>query len=127
MSTAVENRTAVMALLSAAGANPYTLGQLAKMSTKPAQYCEVYVTERVGEVRMSGGRSSQRSWLVQVRAVAQLEDNAEKVREKVRDALEERTVTVGGVESTPIAAGPQDPIAPDSGWFSGLGDFTYHL
>lgn len=125
--TAIAQRDAVMALLTAANANPFTLQQLADVANKPSAYCEVYVTERIGENYRYGGRSDARAWRVQVRAVAKYEDNAETIRARACGALEDRTVTVGGVESTPMLRGASDdPIGPDDGWYSGLSEYVYY-
>lgn len=127
--TAKDHRTAVMATLTAGGAHPYTLGQLANLTATalPPYYCEVYVTERVAEGGRFGGISNLRAWRVQIRAVAKSEDNAEVERTKAAAALEDKTVTVDGTDSTPLLRGAtDDPIAPDDGWFSGLSEFTYY-
>ena len=126
--TAKEERTGVMTLLTAAGAHPLTAAQRVAAQaagTLPAFYTEVFVTERISEYRRIGGIGC-RSWRVQTRAVAQLEDNAEQERAKTVTALEEKFFTVGGVESSAITRGAtDDPIAPDDGWFSGLSEWTY--
>lgn len=126
MTTEVEQTAAVKALLSAAQANPFTLQELADMTNKPSHYCEVMVTERVTEFSRYGGRSDVRSWRAQVRSVARYEDNAKTNRSRVGGALEDRTVTVGGIESTPMRRGASDdPVRPDDGWWSALSEFNY--
>jgi len=126
--TAIEERDAVMALLTDAGCTPLTAAQRAKAAaskTLPAKYTEVLVTERISEYRRLGGLGC-RSWRLQTRAVAQIEDNAETERAKAAAALEEQFFTVGGVESSAIVRGAtDDPIAPDEGWFSGLSEWNY--
>lgn len=126
--TAVAERDAVMALLTAAGAHPLTASQRATAQaagTLPQFYTEVSVTERISEYRRVGGLGC-RGWRVQTRAVAKLEDNAENERAKTAAALEEKFFTVGGVESSAVTRGAtDDPIAPDDGWFSGLSEWTY--
>lgn len=129
MSTETAHLAAVMALLTAGNASPYTLQQLADLAPAalPTKYCEVYVTERFSEGHRFGGRSDKRAWRVQVRAVAQIEANAQTIRTRVRDALEDKSVTVSGVESTAMLRGASDePIRPDEGWFSGLSEFVYY-
>jgi len=113
---------------SAATAQAYSLDELKAMGTSlPAWYCELYVTERPAEHHRGGRLSDARAWRVQVRAVAQSENNAEEARRRARAKLTEAVITVGGVESTPLwPSVGDDPIAPDSGWYSGLSEFTYY-
>lgn len=129
MSSEKAQEAAVIALLDAAKANPRTLDQLAGVadSSLPAYYCEVYVTERPVEGHRYGGASDKRAWRVQVRAVARSASNAKQVRAYAHAALFDKTVTVGGVESTPMTHPVgDDPIAPDDGWFSGLSEYGYY-
>lgn len=133
MSTEVAHTAAIKALLTAGNANPYTLQDLedykvAHNGALPESYNEVYVTERLAEGHRFGGRSDKRAWRVQTRAVARVEDNAKTMRTRARDALEDKSVTVSGVESTAMERGASDdPIRPDEpGWFSGLSEFIYY-
>lgn len=130
--TALAVRAQVITVLSAAGCTPLTAAERVKAAaagTLPAHYTEVFITERVTspEYRRMGGMEC-RSWRVQTRAVAKLEDNAETERAKAAAALEEQFLTVGGVESSAIVRGAtDDPIAPDDGWFSGLSEWLFNL
>jgi hypothetical protein len=128
MSTAAEEETAVLALLTAGGCTPLTAAEReahAKAGTLPSRYTEVFISERAVPATRVGGIES-RSWRVQTRAVAQIKANAETERAKARDALEEQFFTVGTVESSAITRGAtDDPIAPDDGWFSGLSEWVY--
>lgn len=130
--TALAVRAAVMTALATGGCTPLTAAQRVKAAasgTLPAHYTEVYISERVTnpEYRRVGGIEC-RSWRVQTRAVAKLEDNAETERAKAAAALEERFLTVGDVESSAITRGSTDnPIAPDDGWFSGLSEWLLNL
>ena len=126
--TALDERAAVMTLLTAGGCTPLTASERAKHAaagTLPSKYTEVFVTERAIPAARHGGIES-RGWRVQTRAVAKLENNAEIERAKARDALEEQFSTVGAVQSSAIVRGAtDDPIAPDDGWFSGLSEWVY--
>lgn len=127
---AVDQRDALIARLVgfAPRANPKTPDELEdEKGSLPAQYCEVYVTERVAESRRYGGRDGMRAWRVQFRAVGRLEFNAQQVRTWIRDAFEDQAITVGGVATTAFVRGAtEDPIRPDDGWFSGLSEFVYY-
>lgn len=135
--TELEHRAAVIALLTSADARPLTLDEAADLAKDedpdgarlPTSYTEVYVTERqhVGYKRAGNGVNA-RGWRVQIRAVATLEENAITMRTRACRALEDKTVIVGGVESTPMQRGAtDDPIGPDNDWFSGLSELTYYL
>lgn len=93
----------------------------------PAAYSELYVTERLAEGHRYGGLSDKTAWRVQVRAVAKSAENAQEIRRRVHARLREAVVTVGGVESTPmLLTVPDDPIAEDKGWYSGLSEYGYY-
>lgn len=126
--TAIEERDGLMALLTAGGAHPLTASQRATMQaagTLPAFYTEVFLSQRAVPATRIGGIES-RGWRAQTRAVAKTENNAETERAKAAAALEEKSFTVGSVESSAIVRGSTDnPIAPDDGWYSGLSEWIY--
>lgn len=117
---------AVLAAMTAAGAQPYTLQQLKDAATLPAYYNEVHVTQRAGTgPRSVGGPPQTSQWRILTRAVAQRYGNAQEMRDRARIALHEATLTVGTETYFVERAASDDPIAEDDGWFSGTSEFTY--
>lgn len=129
--TEKENRDAIVAKLNAPFASkPYafTVDQIKAAATLPSGYAEVYVTERQINGDRAAGRGTLRGWRVQVRAVGTTDNNAAEIRARVRTALEDVPVTVGGQDSTPLIRGlSDDPIGPDGTYYSGLSEWVYSL
>lgn len=141
---AVEVREALIELLNAdgelgdGGANAYTRQQLNDLKSDPTNpdaglppyYTEVWLSERDPENHRGGGLNPSRSYRIQTRAIARIEDDAEEMRKRADDRLREAYVEVGGVQSSMIVPTPGlslDPIGPDDGWFSGLAEYVFSL
>ena len=93
----------------------------------PHLYVLVTVSRRFGgQPRMCGGRSL-RGWRLTTLAVGRTTDEARFIRDATAGALADKTVTVGGVVSTPIRFETEQPVAPDDGRQSGLTAWTYAL
>ncbi|WP_292605968.1 hypothetical protein [Nocardioides sp. REDSEA-S30_B4] len=116
----------VKSLLTAAGASPHTLGELAALTALPAYYTEVMVMRReTGAPRRGGAASQVTGWRVLTRAVAKDYINALEMRRRTFAALHEAALTVDGESFFVEHAVTDDPIGPDDGWFSGTSEFTY--
>ena len=132
MSTEQQNVNAIIAALNtpspALGANAFTLSEIKKMTTRPAQYTEVVVCERVVTEGRFGGASDGEAWRVITRAVATVENNAREMRNRAKVRLFDQSITVDGRESTPIQRGSSsDPIAEDETYYSGTEEWIYAL
>ena len=93
----------------------------------PNLYVLITVSRRFGgQPRMCGGRTVH-GWRLTTLAVGRTTDEARFIRDATSVALADRTVTVGGVVSTPIRFETEQPIAPDGGRQSGLTAWTYAL
>lgn len=125
MST-VDHLAAIKALLTAADAKPYTLDELARMTTLPSSYTEVHVMPRLpGEERL-GVWSGTQSYRVVTRAVGRTQQAATVLRDRAADALQWTRFEVGGVTAGPITRElADDPIGDDEDWFSGTSSWTY--
>lgn len=129
MSDEKAHLAAVVALLTAADAAPYTLQQLkdaAASEMLPAYYNEVTVSERFGSgPRRQGSPSRITQWRVLTRAVGQKYGNAQEMRRRAALALHEAKVTVGGETYFIERALSDDPIGEDDGWWSGTSEYAY--
>ena len=118
--------TAVKALLTAAGAAPYTLQDLKDAATLPDAYNEVHVMQRLGSgPRRNGAPSAVTQWRVLTRAVAKRYGNAQQMRALAASALHEAKVTVAGEVFDIERALSDDLIGEDEGWWSGTSEFAY--
>lgn len=94
--------------------------------TLPKIYALLTIERRVAPaVRV--GRASHTGWRVSVRYVARTVDDARWAAMKVAGALNEITIEVDGIESTPLTHESEAAIAPDSTFLSGLLQYTYAL
>jgi ribosomal protein L7/L12 len=118
---------AVVALLTAEDARPFTLQQLKDLGTAlPEQYNEVQVAQRFGSgPRRAGAPSAVTQWRVLVRSVAKKYGNAQEMRKRADAALQEAKVTVGGEDFFIERSVSDDPIGEDDGWWSGVSEFAY--
>ena len=122
--TAIEVRTAAIAVLQTGLAHPQTLQDLKSTATTPPHYNEVTVEDRFGgELRNSVWRGTN-GWRITTRAVSETEDGAYQMRAKARAALEYTLLAVGADGSTPVMFESADPIAEDEGHWSGLTTWT---
>ena len=112
---------AVIARLSSFNAAPYDLDDIP--TPLPAYYNEVTVSRRFGGV-MRGERPTTTLYRLTVRAVAKTVSNAREMRRR-GEQIEGTTITVDGVESTPVQFETSQPIGPDDGWYSGLTSYTF--
>lgn len=118
---------AVIALLTAASAAPYTLQEIKSLPAPPESYNEVTVSQKVGSgPRRAGAPSQVTQWRVLIRSVAQIYDNAQEMRRLAALALDEAKVTVAGEDYFIERAVSDDPIGEDGpGWWSGVSEFGY--
>lgn len=121
--------TAVLALLNAA--LPSTVRAYDSddvPDTLPSKYVEVAVSRRFGGNLRASATTDASGWRVLTRVVDQTSvSNARLTANTVRTALEFARLSIGGKKSTPVRFETADPIAPDSGWWSGLTAWTYAL
>lgn len=110
-------------------ATPRTAGDPSKVSTSGArEYVQLILTRRFGGNPRNAGLLSPSGWRVTARAVCLSENNARIVLDAVNAGLEDHTVTVGSVVSTPIAFEAEDGVRQDDddkNIWSGLTSFTY--
>lgn len=126
MSDEKAHLAAVKALLTATNAAPYTLAELAALTTLPTSYNEVTVSQKVGSgPRRAGAPSQVTQWRVVTRAVAEIYGNAQEMRRRAALALDEAKMTVDGETYFIERAVSDDPIAEDDTWWSGTSEFSY--
>ncbi len=117
---------AVVAALTAEGSTALTLSQLSSTAVRPEHYNQVLVTERLQPIRRVGGSGGVRLWRVSILSVGKRYADAQNEREIARRALEDRTLTVDGVESGALTSDIESsPIVPDDGWFSGSSEYVF--
>lgn len=125
MSSEKEHLAAVLALMGGSARGAYSLADLKGLATLPSSYNEVHVMERLpGGPRRTSLPSQTQQWRVLVRAVAQSYGNAQEMRRRASE-LHEATLTVAGQTYYVERSATDDPIGPDSGWYSGTSEFTY--
>ena len=125
VSTEKEHLAAVVAFLGGSARGAYSLGELKKLATLPTSYNEVTVMERVPDgPDRRGSLSEVQQWRVLIRSVAQVYDNAQEMRNRAR-VLHGASLEVAGEMFHPRRSATDDPIAPDSGWWSGTSEYTY--
>lgn len=120
----------LVALLAAGDAAPLTPDELRPTAgqTLPARYTEVWVSEVPGERDRVGRGIGIRQWRVITRAVGDSYANTSAYRARAAAALEDATVTVAGVTSSPIVrAVADDPIAEDVPGWSGPSEWRLYL
>ena len=119
---------AVITAMRAVEPAAYSLGQLKALTALPTSYNEVHVFSLLPTALRADGVSATGRYGVLVRSVAERYTNAQRMRQKAKDALLYKTVTVDGVESGGIAPAIGDePIGPDDGWFSGVIEFSFSV
>lgn len=123
MPTEAQMLAAAKALLTTAGAKPYTLQEIEDASKPPAYYTEVSVYQRLGTGPGRARPAESSQWRILVRAVGQLYVNAQLMRANAA-ALHEATLTVDGETFYVERSVSDDPIGPDDGWWSGTSEFT---
>lgn len=127
MSSEKEHLEAVLALMGGSARGAYSLGEVEKLKPNglPPSYNEVHVMERIpGGPRRTSLPSQTQQWRVLIRSVAQAYGNAQEMRRRA-GLLQEAKVTVAGVDFYLERSTSDDPIAPDSGWWSGTSEFIY--
>lgn len=117
---------AIKALLTAAGAKPYDIGELAALTTLPTSYTEVHLMPRLpGEERL-GVWSGTQSYRIVTRAVGRTAQAAHTLRDRAAEALQWTRFTVEGATAGPITRElADDPIGDDEDWFSGTSSWSY--
>lgn len=121
---------AVLATMRAVNPAAYSLDDLKPMASTalPSAYNEVHVFSLLPTALRADGVSGSQRFSILVRSVASSYTNAQRMRQKAKDALLYKTVTVDGVESGGIAPAIGDePIGPDDGWFSGTTEFVFSI
>jgi len=116
---------AVLALVNAAlsTAEAYPVGKVPEPF--PSEFVTVYVVRRSGGTGRAG-RYSTRGWAVYVTGASSTsEANARNSLRLTGDALENKVLTVGSEQSTPMRFDNARPISNDKGWHSGVS--TYHF
>ena len=130
MSSEKEAVTAVLAFMGGQTRGAYSVGGLAKYRADnfgkvPTSYNEVHVMERLSDgPRRTHLPSQTQQWRVLIRSVAEKYENAQEMRDRASD-LHEATVVIGGQTYYIERSVSDDPIAPDSGWWSGTSEFTF--
>lgn len=126
-----EHTTALLALLNArlsTMATPRQAYTSDKAPTTGGDYVAVTLSRRYGGNGRLNGTISPSGWRLTTRAVGVGEQNAGVLLDVCAQALEDKTITVTGVTSTPIAFEADDPIAEDerdADLWSGLTSWIY--
>lgn len=115
---------AVVAFLNATGAHAFDLQDVPALP--PDLYTEVTVTRRFGGTQRASGVREGVLWRVTTRQVARRLANAQTLRAKSA-AMENVSLDVAGMTSTPVEFETSEPIGPDDGFFSGLESWTFAL
>lgn len=126
MTTRAQHAEAVLAVINAAlppTIKAYETDDIP--ATRPAQYVEVILTRVFGGEPMLDGSTATSGWLIFTRFVAKTVSNAGVLQDRVTTALEDRVLVIGDRESTPVSFQTEEPIAPDSGWYSGSAQWDY--
>lgn len=125
MSSEKEHLAAVLALMGGSARGAYSLGDLKALATLPSSYNEVHVMERLPDgPRRTSLPSQTQQWRILVRAVAQSYGNAQEMRRRASE-LHEAALTVAGQSYYIERSVTDDPIGPDSGWYSGTSEFIF--
>lgn len=119
-----------VALLNAGGAHAYDPGDLAEMASKPDYYTEVHVAGGPTENARTGGQGSVSPYRLILRCVGNSKWNAQREADKAAEAINDKQVTVAGVETTRAGRETFDePVAPDGptspGMWSGVSSWAY--
>jgi hypothetical protein len=126
-----EHTAALLALLNArlsTMATPRTAYTADKAPTTGGNYVAVTLSRRFGGNGRLNGTVSPSSWRLLIRAVGVGEQNAGVLLDVCAQALEDKSITVTGVVSTPIAFETEDPIAEDeqnADLWSGMTQWIY--
>lgn len=118
----------VIALLQDLEAEPFDVDDVPKdEAARPDFYNEVVVSRKYsdGDYFLSGEQNLV-AYRLTTRAVARRLTNARMMR-GLAGRLEGRTITVGGIESTPIEFVAEQGLGDDDGWFSGRTEWSYQL
>lgn len=93
-----------------------------------ANYVQAILTRRYGGNSREAGLISPSGWRVTFRAVGVSDENVRVMLDAVEQGVEDQTIAVGGVTSTPIAFENEDTVRQDSddtNIWSGLTSWTY--
>lgn len=112
---------AVKAALTALNAVPYDLDDVP--AVMPAYYNEVTISRRFGGL-IRGESPTTTLIRLNIRAVAKTVSNAREMRRRA-EQIEGTTVTVDGIQSTPIQFETAETIGFDDGFWQGLTSYTY--
>lgn len=124
-----EHLAAVVAFMGGSARGAYSIADIEKLKAAttalPSSYNEVHVMERnpEGSDRV-GSLSGVQQWRVLIRSVAQSYGNAQEMRRRASE-LHGAQIAVAGENFYPRRSTTDDPIAPDSGWFSGTSEYVY--
>lgn len=125
MPTYQQHVDGVLAALNAAEKVAYSIDSLPDL--RPPAYIEVTVLRRFGGVERHSGERDGRLGRIVLRAVGDTMPRAYAMWDLI-DSLENTTLTIGGVVSTPIRFETDDEvITPDEGWYSGAKSLAYAL
>lgn len=129
MSSEKEHLAAVVSAMGGSARGALSTADIEKLRADgvnlPASYNEVHVVERnpEGSDRI-GSLSGVQQWRVLIRSVAQVYANAQEMRRRASE-LHGAQISVAGENFYPRRSTTDDPIAPDSGWWSGTSEYTY--
>lgn len=129
VSTEKDHLAAVVALMGGTARGAYSLGDLDAYKKAngalPPSYNEVHVMERLSSgPRRSSLPSQTQQWRIFIRSVGQVYANAQEMRRRASELHEARMSVAGepfGIERSTT----DDPIGPDSGWWSGTSEYVY--
>jgi hypothetical protein len=108
----------------------YEYGKVPGADGNPGVLPRIYVLISLGRrfVPANKGDTTARSgWRVSLRYVGHTIDEVRWAGARIADALDQKRITVAGLDSTALLHESTTPAKPDSGLFSALVSYTYAL
>lgn len=109
----------------------FEFGEVPGADENPGVLPDIYVVSalerRFVQSGRAVGRTDRTGWRIQLRYVGRDVAEARWCVPRIATALNGKTITVSGTESTPITHETSQAVGPDSGRFSGLVEYTFAL
>lgn len=122
---------AVLAVLDAGDAEPYTVQQAKRVSVLPPAYNEVRLEPRAGGSFRLTATTDRIGYRIVVNALGDTYERAQAMREAAFTALRGASLVIGGVRSTPVSFEGGQPIdnedADHPGYYAGQMLWTYAI
>ena len=126
MSADTDHLDAILATLETAGAVPYTVQQVKRVSVLPPAYNEVTLLRRFGGAFRNTATTGTVGYRIVIHSFGRTHEGAFEMRELARTALERARLTINGKTTVPVLFESEDSIDDDEpGWYSGPSSYTY--